>query len=323
MINNHIYKLDYYPGGMLQPGRSFISSSDYRFGFNGQEKVDEVSGIGNHNTARFWEYDTRLGRRWNLDPKPQISISDYAVFADNPILFSDPLGDEVNVTHRKGFLGLGKKETLKYENGNLSNKDGTLYTGKVGGFLKKSLDALNSIRGSQEGNSMLSELQNSNNVYNIVKSGNTEFVPDQTQKAFGNQLATDSDPTTQAQYKSLTSLGVNLTGGSGGTVYFNPSGIGVWEKGGYNSRPSVELGHELFHGLDANRGLLDDRLEQGVKRSEWQAVFGENMHRQQMGFPLRTHYKSQQDGNGRPIQGLPPYMLTPGSSPILPFWYKH
>jgi hypothetical protein len=42
----------------------------YRFGFNGQEKVNEIAGVGNHNTAEFWEYDTRLGRRWNLDPKP-------------------------------------------------------------------------------------------------------------------------------------------------------------------------------------------------------------------------------------------------------------
>ena len=63
------------------------------YGFNGQEKVDEVAGEGNHNTAMFWEYDTRTGRRWNLDPNPQISISDYAVFGNNPILNNDPDGD--------------------------------------------------------------------------------------------------------------------------------------------------------------------------------------------------------------------------------------
>jgi hypothetical protein len=37
----------------------------YRYGFNGQEKSDEIAGEGNHNTAEFWEYDTRTGRRWN------------------------------------------------------------------------------------------------------------------------------------------------------------------------------------------------------------------------------------------------------------------
>jgi hypothetical protein len=66
---------------------------DYRFGFNTQEKVNEIVGVGNHNTALFWEYDTRLGRRWNLDPKPQISISDYAINANNPIANTDFLGD--------------------------------------------------------------------------------------------------------------------------------------------------------------------------------------------------------------------------------------
>lgn len=71
---------------------------DYRFGFNGQEKVNEIAGTGNHNTALFWEYDTRLGRRWNLDPKPTIGISHYATFGNNPITFSDVLGDSVNVS---------------------------------------------------------------------------------------------------------------------------------------------------------------------------------------------------------------------------------
>jgi len=81
-----------YPGGMLQPGRSF-SSDNYRFGFNGQEKVDEISGTGNHNTALFWEYDTRLLRRWNLDPVDQVNVSNYATFVNNPIFYTDPNGD--------------------------------------------------------------------------------------------------------------------------------------------------------------------------------------------------------------------------------------
>jgi len=85
---------DYYPFGMQMPGRSF-SSENYRYGFNGHEKVDEISGQGNHTTATFWEYDTRIGRRWNQDPKPNPSISNYASFANNPIMFSDALGDTI------------------------------------------------------------------------------------------------------------------------------------------------------------------------------------------------------------------------------------
>jgi hypothetical protein len=65
----------------------------YRFGYNTQEKTDEIAGAGNHTTAEFWEYDTRLGRRWNRDPKKNEWESDYAVMQGDPILRSDPLGD--------------------------------------------------------------------------------------------------------------------------------------------------------------------------------------------------------------------------------------
>lgn len=46
-----------------------IDGNGYRYGFNGQERSDEVKGEGNSYTAEFWEYDPRIGRRWNLDPK--------------------------------------------------------------------------------------------------------------------------------------------------------------------------------------------------------------------------------------------------------------
>ena len=65
----------------------------YWFGFNSQEKEDEIYGEGNTYSAEYWMYDARLGRRWNLDPKPNPSLSWYSTFAGNPIWFSDPLGD--------------------------------------------------------------------------------------------------------------------------------------------------------------------------------------------------------------------------------------
>jgi RHS repeat-associated protein len=68
-------------------------SDKYRFGYNGQEKDNEIAGMGNHNTAEFWEYDSRTGRRWNLDPVPDESESQYAVNKNNPIQYDDPDGD--------------------------------------------------------------------------------------------------------------------------------------------------------------------------------------------------------------------------------------
>ncbi|MDD3687339.1 MAG: hypothetical protein PHE56_11295, partial [Bacteroidales bacterium] len=114
---------DYYPFGMEMSGRyTGVGNEDpdnkYRFGFNGQEKDDEITGhTGSVYTAMFWEYDARIGRRWNLDPKPQISISDYACFANNPIVYIDPYGDSTKIrigyTLRKE-LNLTRKEAKNY-----------------------------------------------------------------------------------------------------------------------------------------------------------------------------------------------------------------
>lgn len=106
--NYLILSNNYYPFGSVAKGRSF-SSTAYRYGFNGQEKDNEVSGDGNSNTAEFWQYDTRLGRRWNLDPRPQIKISDYATFGNNPIKFSDILGDKFDEKSSKHVDAYEKK----------------------------------------------------------------------------------------------------------------------------------------------------------------------------------------------------------------------
>ena len=45
-------------------------------------------------SALFWEYDSRIGRRLNLDPLPTIGVSPYAAFNNNPIWRQDELGDK-------------------------------------------------------------------------------------------------------------------------------------------------------------------------------------------------------------------------------------
>ncbi len=90
---------DYYPFGMEMMGRTYSASIGLasKFGFNGQQRDDEVYGKGNLNTALFWEYDTRLARRWNIDPIGKPSLTSYHAFEDNPILFSDILGNTVEI----------------------------------------------------------------------------------------------------------------------------------------------------------------------------------------------------------------------------------
>jgi RHS repeat-associated protein len=84
----------YYPFGSLKPSRN-ASTSNYRFGFGGHEKDDDVKSVaGSHLSFGDYGYDTRLGRRWNIDPKynkiPGISPYSYAL--NNPIILKDPDG---------------------------------------------------------------------------------------------------------------------------------------------------------------------------------------------------------------------------------------
>jgi Glycosyl hydrolase 108 len=74
------------------PGRKYsIVNTNYRYGFNGQERESELSE--NITTAEFWEYDSRIVRRWNIDPIAKENESPYLCFSGNPILLSDPTGD--------------------------------------------------------------------------------------------------------------------------------------------------------------------------------------------------------------------------------------
>ena len=101
---------DYYPFGMIMNGRNYNTSS-YRFGFNGQEKDQEVYNNQSTMTAMFWEYDGRIGRRWNRDPKPTTVISEYVCLNDNPIWNNDLLGDVVDnyKTDKAGNISLIEK----------------------------------------------------------------------------------------------------------------------------------------------------------------------------------------------------------------------
>ena len=124
-----------YAFGAPHPERSY-NLLDARFGFNGQEKVDLIKGIGLHYNAKFWEYDAVYGRRWNLDPKPQISISDYAVVGNNPITNIDPLGDwfweRSNVRQARQYARQTRGEFTKWKDAdgrtqasvNINSEDG-------------------------------------------------------------------------------------------------------------------------------------------------------------------------------------------------------
>jgi hypothetical protein len=147
---------------------------DYRFGFNTQQREDDIAGIGNHNTALFWEYDTRLGRRWNLDPKPQIFISDFVAFGNNPIVNVDIKGDKFkNAEDKKIASEIGKKFQSKVEkltkqsnrlNDEMNAISLTEKSGDQSTWSKKNLEKYNSL-----GNEMLDVNDKINEISSAIE----------------------------------------------------------------------------------------------------------------------------------------------------------
>lgn len=86
----------YYPFGSLMTGLSSFSG-EHRFGFNGQEKDDEVKGNGNHIDFGARGYDPRIGRWLSVDPlwKEYPAQTDYGFALNNPVMFVDKDGQEV------------------------------------------------------------------------------------------------------------------------------------------------------------------------------------------------------------------------------------
>lgn len=89
--------VDYYPYGMELSGRTHQGDIN-RNGYNGMQKDNEIAGSGNLYTTKFRFYDVRLGRWLSVDPKSDkyASMSPYIAMANNPILYTDPLGDDID-----------------------------------------------------------------------------------------------------------------------------------------------------------------------------------------------------------------------------------
>lgn len=301
---NDIPDLAYYAGA---------DTSDYLY--NGKE----LEKATNYLEYGWRQYDAQIGRFFAQDrfSEKYYPLSPYQYAANNPINYIDINGDSIFIAH--------KGNNYLYENGKLS-LNGEEYKGKVKGFLKQSVKALGKIGGTKEGGAMLGELQSSSNSYTIMHSslnpaGNrNEFAENNTLKGYANQLQTD--PSFAMSYDAVNNAGVDLSGGSGGTIYWDPSGSSLPTTSGMQLSAATDLGHELYHGLDANRGLLDNRLYLGIKRNEWQATYRENMTRLQLGLPLRSHYQKLVSETGEPLGGTGTRMITPANQPLLPSWYK-
>ena len=119
------------------PGRKYqAGSGSYRFSMNGQEKDKELNE--DITTAMYWEYDSRIGRRWNLDPKPSSAVSSYSCFKNNPIWNFDKegdsiiLGDDPHIQVRTAYDMLKKiKSGVELLNKYVSSSNENIYLGVI------------------------------------------------------------------------------------------------------------------------------------------------------------------------------------------------
>ncbi len=245
--------------------------------FNGKE-LDQETGLY-YFSARY--YDPRTSMWQSVDPKPNYSESPYAAMQNNPIIYTDPLGDTARIHFRTGFLGLGAKHQVDYNNGTLKNTDGTAYTGEIKGFLKRAVAGLDRLRaGGQNGNKLVSDIQSSTQTVNIIRGSNSFNA---------------NDPSTKMTNVVRWSPG-NSDGGPDELLNTN--------------RPAfIGLGHELAH---ANDQIADGQVDYGawytptgstlpVPKAEIYSTHIENLIRAENRIKLRAFYSLGENQAGTRI----------------------
>jgi RHS repeat-associated protein len=97
---------DYEPFGLENWTSKYVNSSKIsEFKFNGIEKQKET----NIYLAAFRGLDSQIGRWTQIDPKPNESMSLYSAINNNPVRYSDPLGDTIFV-NKIGYITRNDKK---------------------------------------------------------------------------------------------------------------------------------------------------------------------------------------------------------------------
>ena len=235
--------------------QSLGNTEEHRFQYNSVEKNES---FGLHWNETFYRtYDMQLGR-WNaVDSKPTYSQTTYMGMGNNPLLYSDVLGD-----------------TIRYDD---AGYDDIVLPGS---WEKTVTNALNTLRSTPEGEAFYQELQTSEFDFTITWTGS------------GKNSAKPTDElgaTTEGKGSGGIILWDPSSKEGGETAYVGPefrdSEIGL----------AHELfGHGLQYkrGTIKRDTYLQNTQNAGEEGSynEIDASHRENIIRSAMGMPLRTHY---------------------------------
>ncbi|MBL1144073.1 MAG: hypothetical protein HND54_03950 [Bacteroidetes bacterium] len=172
---------------------SIFCLNAYTYGFQGQERNDEVSGSGNNYSFGDYGLDTRLGRRWNVDPdfKKGPEWSPFSVFFNNPISQVDVDGNWPTKVHEQIIRKAFEPEL----------KSGAMTEKQVKAIIKGSKRADNPFRGNQwNKNQFMHSMKPSNKTVEQAIQLKKDFV---TEKE-------DEYVNSDNEIKGLISLGMAL-----------------------------------------------------------------------------------------------------------------
>jgi RHS repeat-associated protein len=304
----------YYPFGMPMPGRTF-SSGGYRYGFNGQEKDNEVKGEGNSLSFKYRIYDSRLGRFLSVDPLADSYPwnSPYAFAENDPINFIDLEGAE------KGDPPYKKNNVLFVQLfgpwvSPVLRKDGETFTNTA--LKMNTSQRIEYIINAQqfEGSKLKALFAGDNS--NFTSQGRTVF--------HGKTITGRSSPSTF--YFSVKDKKVSFGQGDapadasfavGGGIPVIVNGLKYGEKNIYSKGAPTDL-PEVGDPGESNRKYLVQRSNAGYPLQD-NATVGKTI----LGYNSKTHsfmLVSQQDGsNGMTLTQIRDYLLGLGFDNAISF----
>lgn len=251
---------DYYPFGMLMPGRQYanvsFTNSDYRFGFNGMERDDEVKGSGNSYDFGARIYDARLGRWLARDPMEAsyMSFSPYNFVLNSPIGAKDPDGEDVIVERKPGEGTDGKDLIIITVNAKWT--DQTIYGQTMQKRVVKHggrLDGLD--KNSNKYQRRLSKYNKVKDAYDTYAAEQMDQIKESVNSTFGEGIGDEVDwdisfNLSDAFYDGIEKTdhvfhSLSLLGRAAGMGYLGGLDIYIDPNEMDDETPAHELGHSI------------------------------------------------------------------------------